>query len=107
MPIGSWTLEKKGASDVPMVALDDKRQITAVLAMNSLGHLLPPQLLYAGLTERCHPRYADHLRLFQSFCFFGIYHVPFCQSKIRFSAVVGCAPLGESLVNRADDVEVH
>lgn len=37
--------------------MDDKRQITAVLAFSQSGDLLPPQLLYQGLTDKCHPNY--------------------------------------------------
>lgn len=42
---------------VPVVALDDKREITALLTISLSGNLLPPQLIYAGKTERCHPHY--------------------------------------------------
>ena len=40
---------------VPVVGSDDKREITAVLAATATGKYLPPQLLYKGTTNRCHP----------------------------------------------------
>ena len=40
---------------VPIIGLDDKRQITVVLAITLSGLLLPPQVLYQGKTEACHP----------------------------------------------------
>ena len=36
IPVGSWTMEKKGAKRVEIVAIDDKRQIT----QSSLAHSL-------------------------------------------------------------------
>ena len=35
--------------------IDDKREITPLLAITLSGTLLPPQLLYEGKTDRCHP----------------------------------------------------
>ena len=35
--------------------IEDKREITALLALTLSGVLLPPQLLYLGKTDRCHP----------------------------------------------------
>jgi hypothetical protein len=37
-------------SNIKMVALGNKRQITALLSVSKSGHLLPPQLIYAGKT---------------------------------------------------------
>ena len=37
-----------------VVAIDDKRQITAVLAYTSMGTFQPPQLIYEGKTEKCY-----------------------------------------------------
>ena len=56
VPQSQWTMAEQGAKQVPLTALDDKRQITAVLACSMSGKLLPPQLLYQGTTERCHPK---------------------------------------------------
>ena len=55
VPVSTWTLEKKGVTQVPIVGIEDKRPITAVLATTLDGQLLPPQLLYEGRTNRCHP----------------------------------------------------
>jgi hypothetical protein len=47
---------EKGSKQVKMVGLNDKRQITALLACTKSGKLLPPQLIYAGKTDACHPK---------------------------------------------------
>ena len=36
--------------------VDDKRQITALLAGTLSGHFLPAQLIYAGKTPACLPK---------------------------------------------------
>ena len=41
-----WTVEKEGTKRVEIVAVDDKRQITAVFAGTLTGDFLPPQLIY-------------------------------------------------------------
>ena len=56
IPTGQWTMHHSGDKMVPITNSDDKRQITAVLAASMAGEYLPPQLIYAGKTERCHPR---------------------------------------------------
>lgn len=53
--MSNWTLIAKGSKQVPILGLDDKREITALLTVSASGHLLPPQLLYKGTTEKCHP----------------------------------------------------
>ena len=50
VPTSEWTMDLKGAKQIKMVALGDKRQITALLSVSKSGHLLPPQLIYAGKT---------------------------------------------------------
>ena len=55
VPVGSWTMEKEGSKRVEIVAVDDKRQITAVFAGSLAGDFLPPQLIYKGTTKRCLP----------------------------------------------------
>lgn len=40
---------------VPIIGIEDKREITALLTITLAGELLPPQLIYAGKTNRCHP----------------------------------------------------
>lgn len=52
VPVGQW---KSGSKRVEIVANDDKRQITAVLAGTLTGDFLPPQLIYKGTTPRCLP----------------------------------------------------
>lgn len=49
----------KGAQEVPILWLDDKRQITAVLAATAYGSLLPVQLIFQGKTVRCLPSKAE------------------------------------------------
>ena len=55
VPTGQWTMNKSGEKVVPIINSDDKRQITAVLAVTMSGEYLPPQLIYKGKTKRCHP----------------------------------------------------
>ena len=50
-------MDKEGVKRVEVVAKDDKRQLTAVLASSLSGDFLPPQLIYEGKTDRCLPRY--------------------------------------------------
>jgi hypothetical protein len=54
VPVGSWTMEEEGSKRVEIVAVDDKRQITADFA-GSLTNLFPPQLVYKGTTKGCLP----------------------------------------------------
>ena len=56
VPSGNWTMDKKGAKRISISGADDKRQITLVLAGSMVGDLLPPQIIYKGKTQRCHPR---------------------------------------------------
>jgi len=49
-------MEKEGTNIVPIAHSDDKRQLTAVLAITAAGDYLPPQLLYQGKTPKCHPQ---------------------------------------------------
>jgi hypothetical protein len=56
IPVGNYTMEERGASNVPVSGMDDKREFTAVLAGAADGTFLPPQLIFDGLTDRCHPK---------------------------------------------------
>ena len=38
------------------MAIEDKHQITAVLACTLDGTFLPVQMIFQGKTEKCHPR---------------------------------------------------
>ena len=57
LPAGEWTMEKEGSRHVVVAGLGDKRQITAAFCSTMEGEFLPPQLLYEGRTERCHPSF--------------------------------------------------
>ena len=57
VPGGDWTMDVKGSKQVDIAGIDDKRQITALLTISKSGVLLPPQVLYAGKTEQCHPKF--------------------------------------------------
>ena len=56
VPSSSWTMEAKGSQQVPITAIDDKRQLTAVFACSLAGDFLPPQLIYSGKTPACLPK---------------------------------------------------
>lgn len=57
IPGGDWTMEKQGSQQVPITGIDDKCQITLLLASTKNGSLLPPQLiLYQGKTDRSLPK---------------------------------------------------
>ena len=53
--VSCWTLEKKGSNCVEIAGIDDKCQITALLA-SALSDFLPAQLIYAGKTPACLPK---------------------------------------------------
>ncbi len=57
VPSSNWTMELSGSKRVEMLGMSDKRQITVVLCGTLLGDYLPPQVIYQGKTNRCHPRY--------------------------------------------------
>lgn len=57
VPTSEWTLEEEGATQVGVVGLEDKRQITALFASTMSGDLLPPQLIYEGKTSLSHPKF--------------------------------------------------
>ncbi len=58
VPVSSWTMEKRGAKRVEIAGVDDKRQITAVFAVSSIGECLPFQVIYKGTTRASLPKYA-------------------------------------------------
>ena len=55
VPVSGWTMEREGEKAIPIAGLDDKPEITVVLAVTLAGKYLPPQILYQGKTGRCHP----------------------------------------------------
>ena len=58
VPTGQWTMHRYKEKVIPIAGSDDKRQITAVLAVTMTGEYLPPQLIYQGKNPRCHPKLA-------------------------------------------------
>jgi hypothetical protein len=59
VPAGSRTYETKGSKQVPIAGMDDKRQITAVVASSLDGQLLPLQLIFQGKTDASLPQHTD------------------------------------------------
>ena len=55
---GKYTFSFKGAKNVPIKGVDDKRQITATFAISLTGEFLPIQLIYTGKTKRSLPKYS-------------------------------------------------
>ena len=47
-----YTFSFKGAKNVPIKGIDDKRQITATFAVSLTGKFLPIQLIYKAETQR-------------------------------------------------------
>ena len=54
---GKYTFNMKGVKHVPIKGVDDKRQITTTFAVSASGDFLPMQLIYAGETKRCLPKF--------------------------------------------------
>ena len=54
---GKFTFAPKGSTTVPIKWVDDKRQITATSGCSAVGDFLPLQLIYAGKTRRCLPKF--------------------------------------------------
>ena len=57
LPTSSWTMNELGAKRVEVVGVNDKRMITAIFCGSAVGDFLPPQVIYQGKTERCHPHF--------------------------------------------------
>ena len=55
VPTGQWPMHRSGEKVVPIINSDNKRQITADLAVTMSRQYLPPQLIYQGKTKHCHP----------------------------------------------------
>ena len=56
VPQSEWTMATKGSNQVPVFGLEDKREMTVLLTVTPTGKLLPPHLIYAGKTNRCHSK---------------------------------------------------
>ena len=46
---------KKGARQVPGISANDKRALTIDFALTADGQVVPPQVIFEGTTDRCHP----------------------------------------------------
>ena len=57
VPSSTWTMEQRGTKRVDLVGAGDKRLITAVFSGSLVADFLSIQVIYAGKTSRCHPRY--------------------------------------------------
>ena len=55
VPVSDWTMEKEGSKRIPIVGIDDKRQLTAVFTGSLAGDFLVPQLIYQGKSPRSLP----------------------------------------------------
>ena len=55
VPRSDFSMAPRGATQVCQVGAKDKRTITGVLGCTLKGQLLPPQMIYSGKTDRCHP----------------------------------------------------
>ena len=58
VPVSSWTMAQSGSKQIPVVGLEDKREITVLLAATAAGTLLLPQVIYQGKTTGCHAKVA-------------------------------------------------
>lgn len=64
LPAASKTYEAKGSKSVPINGLDDKRQITVVIASSLAGELLPLQLIFTGKTSAVLPPHTAETKRF-------------------------------------------
>ena len=55
VPVSDWTLEVQGSKQIDTIGLENKREITVLLAISLTGELISPQVIYAGKTPRCQP----------------------------------------------------
>ena len=47
--------KKKNSKKIPISNIDDKCMITGTFCVSMKGDFLPVELIYIGLTQRCHP----------------------------------------------------
>ena len=45
IPVSDWNLELQGSKQIDIIALDDKREVTTLLAVSLTGELLSPQTI--------------------------------------------------------------
>ena len=55
---GKHTFEVKGVETIPIIGIDNKRQITTTFAISMSREFFPIQVIYKGKTTRCLPKYA-------------------------------------------------
>ena len=55
VPTSNWTIAEEGSLRAEIVGLEDKCQITVILACSPSGDILPPQIIYSGKTSKCLP----------------------------------------------------
>ena len=56
-PSSEWTMQMLGTKRVRIAGTEDKKEITALITVSARGEVIPPQLLYEGKTEHCHPHF--------------------------------------------------
>ena len=54
VPCSDWTMAQQRRKQVEVTNLNDKGEITVLLAVSLASELLPPQLIYTGTTNRYH-----------------------------------------------------
>ena len=52
-----YAFSSTGSKNVPIIGLDDERQITATFVVSATGSFLPIQLIYPGKLKRCLPKF--------------------------------------------------
>ena len=52
VPVSNWTLEEQGTAKMKVAGVDDKKEITGVVAASMTGDLLALQLLYGGVSDQ-------------------------------------------------------
>ena len=61
VPVSGWTMNREGEKSIPISGLNNKREITVVLAATLAGEYLPPHLLYQGKTEGTTQKLSLHM----------------------------------------------
>ena len=54
--VGNTTIEFFGAQSLPVKEKGKGKQITCTFSITAAGKFLPMQFIYAGKTQRCHPK---------------------------------------------------
>ena len=56
IPVGEWTMGWEGEKQIPVTRIADNHEITLLMGVTLSGHMLCPQIIYAGKTEKMHPK---------------------------------------------------